>query len=215
MIGISGLPRITLDENKATTLEIALGWDESTIRKNLPSPASANGVAQILQTWGRRPSVRAMQRTFAAWCAIRRKDGKCSIPISSISRPMPRCGNRARVDNGALAMRGTRPGLRQDRPESGLQGRRPEPLDRGADRPPGRRRIERNPAGHRTMLPDLAAFPMEAPEGETWRRMSAADALAYLVAQDAARRTREGRDEAYGLRLGGPRQSQAAGRVAT
>ena len=53
------------------------------------------------------------------------------------------------------------------------------------------------------MLPDLAAFPMEAPEGETWRRMSAADALAYLVAQDAARRTREGRDEAYGLRLGG------------
>ena len=113
-------------------------------------------------------------------------------------------GNRARVDNGALAMRGTRPGLRQDRPESGLQGRRPEPLDRGADRPPGRRRIERNPAGHRTMLPDLAAFPMEAPEGETWRRMSAADALAYLVAQDAARRTMEGRDEAYvSLRRGG------------
>ena len=33
--------------------------------------------------------------------------------------------------------------------------------------------------------------------------MTAADALAYLVAQDAARRTREGRDEAYGLRLGG------------
>ena len=53
------------------------------------------------------------------------------------------------------------------------------------------------------MLPDLAAFPMEAPEGETWRRMSAADALAYLVAQDAARRTMEGRDEAYALRLGG------------
>ena len=53
------------------------------------------------------------------------------------------------------------------------------------------------------MLPDLAAFPMEAPEGETWRRMRAADALAYLVAQDAARRTMEGRDEAYALRLGG------------
>ena len=33
--------------------------------------------------------------------------------------------------------------------------------------------------------------------------MSAADALAYLVAQDAARRTMEGRDEAYALRLGG------------
>ena len=38
------------DENKEETLEIALGWDESTIRKNLPSPASANGVgAQILR----------------------------------------------------------------------------------------------------------------------------------------------------------------------
>ena len=47
--------------------------------------------------------------------------------------------HRARLDDGALAMRGTRPGLRQDRPESGLQGRLPEPLDRGADRPPGRR----------------------------------------------------------------------------
>ena len=33
--------------------------------------------------------------------------------------------------------------------------------------------------------------------------MTAEDALAYLVAEDAARRTREGRDEAYGLRLGG------------
>ena len=38
------------DENAEETLEIALGWDESTIRKNLPSPASANGVgAQILR----------------------------------------------------------------------------------------------------------------------------------------------------------------------
>ena len=53
------------------------------------------------------------------------------------------------------------------------------------------------------MLPDLAAFPMEAPEGETWRRMRAEDALAYLVAASAARRTMEGRDEAYALRLGG------------
>ena len=33
--------------------------------------------------------------------------------------------------------------------------------------------------------------------------MTAEDALAYLVAEDAARRTMEGRDEAYGLRLGG------------
>ena len=33
--------------------------------------------------------------------------------------------------------------------------------------------------------------------------MTAEDALAYLVAEDAARRTLEGRDEAYALRLGG------------
>ena len=33
--------------------------------------------------------------------------------------------------------------------------------------------------------------------------MTAEDALAYLVAEDAARRTMEGRDEAYALRLGG------------
>ena len=33
--------------------------------------------------------------------------------------------------------------------------------------------------------------------------MTAEDALAYLVAEDVARRTEEGRDEAYGLRLGG------------
>ena len=33
--------------------------------------------------------------------------------------------------------------------------------------------------------------------------MTAEDALAYLVAEDVARRTKEGRDEAYALRLGG------------
>ena len=33
--------------------------------------------------------------------------------------------------------------------------------------------------------------------------MTAEDALAYLVAASAARRTMEGRDEAYALRLGG------------
>ena len=33
--------------------------------------------------------------------------------------------------------------------------------------------------------------------------MTAEDALAYLVAEDAARRTMEGRDKAYALRLGG------------
>ncbi len=48
-----------------------------------------------------------------------------------------------------------------------------------------------------------AAIIEEAAKAEPWRSMTAEDALAYLVAEDAARRTSEARDEAYGLRLGG------------
>ena len=51
------------------------------------------------------------------------------------------------------------------------------------------------------MPPDLANFPMEAHEGEPWRSMTAEDALAYLVAADAAQRTLEGRRTAQGLGL--------------
>ena len=57
-----------------------------------------------------------------------------------------------------------------------------------------------------TVKPDFHPVnpsPEIEPEGEPWRSMSADDALDYLAAQDAARRTEEARDKAYGLRLGG------------
>ena len=40
-------------------------------------------------------------------------------------------------------------------------------------------------------------------DGDPWRSMSAEGALAFLLAEDVARRTSAARDEAYGLRLGG------------
>ena len=48
------------------------------------------------------------------------------------------------------------------------------------------------------MPPDLSTM-----EGDPWRSMSAEGALAFLLAEDVARRTSAARDEAYGLRLGG------------
>ena len=48
------------------------------------------------------------------------------------------------------------------------------------------------------MPPDLSTM-----DGDPWRSMSAEEALAYLVAEDVARRTSAARAEAYGLRLGG------------
>ena len=51
--------------------------------------------------------------------------------------------------------------------------------------------------------PQHGATIIEAARAEPWRSMEAEDALAYLVAEDVARRTEEGRDEAYGRRLGG------------
>ena len=53
------------------------------------------------------------------------------------------------------------------------------------------------------MSPDPATFPTEAAEGDPWRSMTPENALAYLVAEDVARRTDEARDEVYGRRLGG------------
>ena len=46
--------------------------------------------------------------------------------------------------------------------------------------------------------------PDSGAEGAPWRTMTACDALAFLVAEDVARRTREGRGEAHELGLGGP-----------
>ena len=51
--------------------------------------------------------------------------------------------------------------------------------------------------------PQIGAAIIEAAKAEPWRSMPAEDALAYLVAEDVARRTDEARDKAYGLRLGG------------
>ena len=52
-------------------------------------------------------------------------------------------------------------------------------------------------------MPLSEMSPPEQVDDEPWRCMSAEDALAFLLVADAARRTDEGRDEAYGLRLGG------------
>lgn len=51
--------------------------------------------------------------------------------------------------------------------------------------------------------PQHGATTIEAARAEPWRSMAAEAALDYLAAQDAARRTEETRDKAYGLRLGG------------